>query len=240
MSRTNPRIAGLIAASAFMATPAHSATTTFDAGREGWSVSGRTNISPTGGNPGAHLDTALVDVFGAEIRNSTNPDFLGDLSRFNAPIRYSVDVRIESIQFDGNEVTRDIGLLLRDSDPSPDEVFPASVYLPLGEISADANGDWTTLSATIDDPTQTDLPSGWIGTGATDDDLNPVLPLGRSFADVLAGVDEVQFTTFVPGEFFGFTDFAVDVDNPSLTVIPAPATPAIALAGLALAARRRR
>jgi hypothetical protein len=240
---TNNAIATTAAAAALAAAgTANAVTTTFDNGTEGWSVSGRTTINTEGGNPGAHLDTTLIDVFGADIRNTSNPDFIGDLSRFNAPIEFSVDIRVNSITFSGNEVSRELVLDLRDDNPAPDETFPASVFFSFGDISAADTGEWTTFSVLIDDPTQTTLPDGWRGSGAEDPDtFEPILPLGRTFADVLAGVDKTAFTTFVPGLFFGFTDFDIDVDNPTLRVIPAPTTaaPLAILAGAAATRRRR-
>src|SRR5687767_13989832 len=71
--------------------------TTFDSGTEGWSVSGRDDISATGGNPGANMDVFLDEVFGAEVRNETNADFLGDLRRFGSSIALSVDTNVHSI-----------------------------------------------------------------------------------------------------------------------------------------------
>jgi hypothetical protein len=61
--------------------------TTFDNGLEGWSNSGRETISPVSGNPGAALDEPLIDVFGADIRNESNPAFQGDFSQ--SPTRFT-------------------------------------------------------------------------------------------------------------------------------------------------------
>ena len=41
----------------------------------------------------------------------------------------------------------------------------------------------------------------------------PILPEGVTFADVMATVDEVAFTTFEPGWFYGPTVFDVRIDN---------------------------
>ena len=46
--------------------------------------------------------------------------------------------------------------------------------------------------------------------------FEPILPAGRSWTDVLAGVDRIEFTTFVPGFFFGFTNFDLSIDNVSI------------------------
>ena len=64
------------------------------------------------------------------------------------------------------------------------------------------------------------LPAGWDGYGAEDSTGMPYLPSDRTFASVLAGVDEVAFTTYVPGMVFGYTYFDVAVDNISISAVP--------------------
>ena len=89
--------------------------TTFENGAEGWSVSGRDNISSSDGNPGANMDVILIDVFGADIRNSTNADFLGDYTA-DGPFEMSIDIRTWTISFFNQEVTRDLIIEFRDYD----------------------------------------------------------------------------------------------------------------------------
>ena len=60
-----------------------------------------------------------------------------------------------------------------------------------------------------------------------------------TFADVLANVDEIAFTTLQPGFFFTFDDYDVTLDNISITATPTPG--ALALLGLSgIAGTRRR
>lgn len=226
-----------------LASTAGASITDFESGLNGWSVSGRTDISATGGNPGANLDNVLIDVFGAEIRNSTNDDLLGDYSRFSGGVQFTVDVKINSLDFFGTQVSRELGVFLRSSS-ADDGFFDRGVYFPLGIISqaesmADEDG-WITYTTILNNTTQTDLPAGWIGTGDEDPmTFEPILPAGVTFADVLADVDQLEFTTFTPGFFFGFTNFDIQVDN--VGIIPVPAPGAVALLGCgALAATRRR
>lgn len=229
----------ILALATITAAPAFGqAVTTFDNGTEGWSVSGRDDIAATG-NPGNGLDVVLFDVFGADIRNNTNADFLGDYSRFTSPIELSIDIKANSIDFFGTPVSRELALELRDYDDSG--LFLASTWISLGVLNPQVNDDWVTYSVVIEDTTAMDLPSGWRGAGAEDPDtFEPILPDGRTFANVLENVDEIAFTTFVPGFFFGFSNFDIQVDNVALRVIPAPGTAALALAGLPMLARRRR
>jgi hypothetical protein len=230
-------IVSLAGASAAMA----DTTVTFDNGLEGWSVSGRTDINATGGNPGANLNGELFDVFGADIRTDSNAAFIGDLTRYGS-FELSVDVRVNSINMLGNEVPRDFVVEIRDNTNNNGYPY-TSVYYHLGTLSGtDANaGEWVTYSVIIDDPFAIGLPAGWGGTGAEDPNtFEPILEPGRTFTSVLQSADSLHFTTFVPGYFFGFTNFNIQVDNISIRTIPAPSALAmLGLAGLAGTRRRR-
>lgn len=194
--------------------------TTFENGTEGWSVSGRDDISGSGGNPGANMDVLLIDVFGADIRNDTNQDFLGDYVA-RGPFTMSIDIRTNNIDFFGQQVTRD--LIVEFRDYTNDQGYPwTSVWLNLGVLDASAPGEdgegWVTYTFTVEDPSAAALPAGWGGYGYEDPvTFEPILPPGRTFESVLASVDEISFTTFVPGFFFGFTNFELQIDNITLT-----------------------
>lgn len=219
---------------------ASAALTSFDNGTEGWSVGGRDNISPTGGNPGANLDVELIDVFGADIRNSTNENFLGDFTSAGGPLALGVDVKITSITFFGTEVPRDFVVELVDYNP-PGSAYPyVSVYKHLGTLSASQPG-WRSFEAVIENPASATLPDGWGGTGDEDPvTFEPRLPANRTFKSVLESVDEIRFTTFVPGFFFGFTNFVMQVDNPRAAVVPEPASAGLVALAAPLLLRRRR
>lgn len=218
------------------ATVAVAEITTFDNGTEGWSVSGRDDISLVGGNPGANMDVELLDVFGADIRNETNPVFQGDFTD-SGPLTFTVDVKVDSIQFFGQEVEREFIVELRDNTPSSAGLPYVSVWASLGTLSS-MNTGWQTYSIELLDPNSPTLPAGWGGTGDEDPvTFEPILPADRTFASVLASVDELHFTTFVPGFFFGFTYFDIAVDN--VGFIPEPTSASLLLLGLALAIRRR-
>lgn len=215
--------------------------TTFDSGTEGWSVSGRDDIAQTG-NPGAGLDVDVIEVFGADIRNTDNPAFQGDYTRFNAPIELTVDIKVNSINSPFNPAQVDRELIVEIRDNTNTNGYPyTSVYYSLGVLDATVNSDWTTYSVIIDDPSSLALPAGWRGTGGEDPvTFEPILEPGRTFASVLESVDSLHFTTLVPGFFYGFTNFDLQVDNVGFRVIPAPASAGLlGLAGLAAVRRRR-
>lgn len=193
---------------------------TFDNGTEGWNgpsgAGGATVIEATGGNPGAHLHTIFND-FGVTFVNSTNPAFVFDYTQ--EPIfTLSLDLEVEAIDFTGTPVLRPWLVELRDMD-NPPSGFPwVSVWFKFADISQASHGDWTTFTVTVADTSVLELPAGWGGFGAEDAQGSPMLPADRTFADVLAGVDAVAFTTLEPGFFFGFTDFDLHIDNIRLDV----------------------
>jgi hypothetical protein len=226
---------GALAATLLLAAAAHAqtVTTTFDSGDEGWSVSGRRTLSPSGGNPGAYLNASLTDVFGVDIRNFSNPAFLGDLSVRGGQIRFSVDVRVESLTtLFGAPIGRELVLELVDETPSSGGAPFVSVFVTLGIIEGPAEGEpaqWIRYESPAFDPTSVTLPAGWSGTGAENEFFEPILPSDRTFASVVSSVDEVRFTTLVPGFFFGFSNAEVDVDNPTIEVVGAePSCPTCA------------
>jgi hypothetical protein len=196
---------------------------TFENGDEGWSGPGGsaggtgTFIDQASGNPAPGLHTIFND-FGVTFRTSTNPDFVRDYSG-SGSVTFSIDVKVNLISFFGTDTPRPWLLDLRDVDSAVGGYPWSSVWYKFADISAAQHGEWTTFSVTIEDPTATDLPQGWQGYGAEDPNtFAPILPEGVTFAQILAGVDEVAFTTFEPGFFFGFTDHDIEVDNISVAV----------------------
>ena len=240
---TSIALVGTLALVGACATTAQAVVTTFDSGTEGWSVSGRDTVSNTGGNPGANMDVEVLEVFGAEIRNDSNAAFLGDLTRYGSSLRFSVDTVFTSIQAipSGQELTRDLVVELVDYNP-PGSNYPyVSVWYNLGEVGSHLP-DWRTLGVTVDNVNSSTLPAGWGGTGDEDPvTFEPRLPPERTFASVLQSVDEIRFTTMVPGFFYAFHSYVMKVDNPGITAVPEPAS-ALAAGGVlgAMALRRGR
>lgn len=220
---------------------AAAAVTTFENGPEGWEgpqgPGGMTVIDPTGGNPDANFHTTFNN-FGITFFNNTNPDFVMDYTQFTE-ITLSVDVKVNQI---GTffPVGRPWLVELRDYDNVSTGLPWVSVWYKFADISAAANPDWTTFSVTIDDPLSTTLPAGWGGYGDEDPNtFEPILPADRTFTDVLAGIDEIAFTTLEPGFFFSFDDYDVRLDNIGIQAIPEPTS--IGLFGLcAMFVLRRR
>ena len=69
----------------------------------------------------------------------------------------------------------------------------------------------------------TEVPEGWTGNGGPEDPNTymPQLPPDRTFADVLAGVDEIQIHNIEPGYFYSY-GFIYDVDFDNITIKELP------------------
>ncbi|AXA92065.1 PEP-CTERM sorting domain-containing protein [Massilia sp. YMA4] len=220
-------------------------TVTFDNGLEGWEA-----MQPLDGNGGSGIDHSLgngapalrtaMENFGISWTNKTNASFVGDYTSMKG-VTFGIDVSTQSIRYFNQEVTRNLVLELRDYDNASNGLPYTSVWYNLGTLDASKPG-WQHLSVTIGDTSATGLPSGWGGYGAEDASGMPYLPADRTFASVLASVDEIAFTTYVPGQMYGFTDYDIAIDNISVSPVPEPAQGgmlAAGLAGIAVLARRR-
>lgn len=199
----------------------NSAHVAFDAGAQGWSINGLSTITATGGNPAHRIFwNNPVDTFGIEARTSTNPAFIGDYTKKGA-VHLSIDFKVDFIQFFGTPVGRDLVVILFD-DHAYNGAPPASVWKHIGFLPGTAM-PWTNFSADVTEVMSSALPAGWNGAGDEDPNtFEPILPAGRTWTNVLQGVDRIQFTTFVPGYFYGFTNFKLSIDNVSIEPIESP------------------
>ncbi|MFI4968639.1 MAG: hypothetical protein ACHP7D_00380 [Lysobacterales bacterium] len=207
--------AAAVLAALAMAAPVAAQTTvvTFDNGWEGWSgpggTGGATTIEAAGGNPGMHAHTVFND-FGITFRTTSNPAFIGDFTQ-DGTVSAGIDIKVDAIAFDGVPVSRNLLVDFRSHALAQGGYPWTSVWHTLTLMQA--GPDWATYAVTFT-PGSQDMPAGWGGYGAEDPvTAEPMLPPGVTFADVMAQVDELAFTTLEPGYFYGFTDFDVRVDN---------------------------
>lgn len=210
----------------------------FSNGAQGWEGSQAVNgvggswIDTSFGNGAPALRT-VMENFGINFRNRTNQNYLGDYSKLGS-VTIGLDVIANSIRSMGEEVPGNLVVELRDYDNTPGDMPFTSVWYNLGAI--DFTQGWQHLSVTIEDTAAAALPAGWGGYGSTDDRNGPQLPTGRTFADVLASVDELAFSTLVPGTSYLFHQFDVAIDNISVTPaeVPEPSSYALIVGGLGL------
>jgi hypothetical protein len=245
MKKTTFITAAAIAAISMLASPSYAASNAlvgFDGGTND-GFQGNAYFEATGGNPGGNAHHLAPDFFGTSLRTGAlgepaNPSFLGDYSSFDE-VTFELELRVDVLRdFIGNPIFREIGIALRDRDiqgPSG----ASGVFFTLDVIGESLQPDWTNLSVTIDDPTSPTLPAGWIGFGDEDPNtFEPILPAGATFATVLAGVDEFEITTFVPGYFYTSANTDIRIDNIRVTV-PEPTCFALLGLGLLTVVRRR-
>lgn len=194
-----------------LALPAFAQTTvvTFDEGWSGWNAPAET-VAPEGGNPGANAHI-VFGGYGLTLWTDSDAAFLGDYGTAT-PVTIGLDVEAQALtSIGGTPITQPLLVEFRNYAYASDDAPYASVWYPLGTL---ASGQaWTTWSVSFD-PTAAALPAGWGGTGAFDPETGePVLPAGVGFADVLAQVDEVAFTTVTPGTFSVQVNYDVRFDN---------------------------
>jgi hypothetical protein len=198
----------------------------FESGTQGWSgpsgIGGGTTIDVEDGTPAPSLRTVFND-FGITFRTTSNTAWVRDFTEVDS-VTFSLDTLVRQINFFGQDVSRPWLLELRDYDSGAPGYPWASVWYKFADISEASHGAWTTFSVTIADTGAADLPAGWRGYGDEDPvTFEPILPAGVTFAQILAGVDEVVYTTLEPGFFFGFTDHDVAIDTVTVTTEAGPA-----------------
>lgn len=215
---------------------------------EGWTAQPDCeSIETTDGNPDAHWNFANTDCEGTWEPRSTfrafnfmNPNWNGDYTAKGA-FEISVDVKVNEFARCGffgcvPALDRKIIMELIDydnpyTDPDTGHTWPWTAviydmgYVPLEDFNWDWwNPEWTwleeftTYSVKVSDPNSTELPEGWYGFGGPEVDWAPALPPGRTFADVLAGVDEIQFHSYEPGWFYS-NDFLHDIDFDNIRIV---------------------
>ncbi|MCR6699691.1 MAG: hypothetical protein NVV68_00280 [Dokdonella sp.] len=217
------KVLGMVAVAGLwsVAAAAQTAVVTFDEGWAGWNPpwpASASTIEAEGGHPGAHAHTVAAESFGLDyyvddIVGPGDSPFLGDHT-LHASLTFGVDVRVESIRTAGQPAERPLIVHFRNF------TLNASVFYRLTTL---ADGQpWTAYSVSFD-PRATQLPAGWGGTGADDPVTGgPVLPAGVTFADVMAGVNEVTLSAQEPYQSYDATDFDLRIDNIRVAVGEAP------------------
>jgi hypothetical protein len=215
---------------------------TFDNGVEGWDADPDcTVIHDDGGNPGAFMNFANNDCEGMwylrayfDVRTSTNPAFVGDYTA-KGPVRISVDVNVNFYDYFSwwgppmeVEEYRQLVVEFIDYDhiyvdPDTGHSWPWTSVIYEIDNFQDRTAGWKTFQVDIADPNATELPEGWIGFGGPESPTNYMsqLPPDYTFADVMAGVDEIVFHSIKPGYFYSI-GFLHDMDFDNITIKELP------------------
>jgi hypothetical protein len=195
------------------------AVVTFDRGVEFWQADvlpefGGLTPERTGGFPGAQGHYIAIGVDGVDLYNKVDPRFVGDLSHFKI-VTLSIDLKSNTIVTEGTTTPtpRHLVLSLRSHALARQNPYSAVEY-DMGIIQP--TQDWKTYVVSFT-PGSIELPNGWAGYGFEDATGTPSLPAGITFADVLAQLDEVAFTTFQTGFAYDPTNFDLNFDNIRMT-----------------------
>jgi hypothetical protein len=213
---------------------------TFDEGVAGWTAGPDCQpIIDDGGNPGAFWNFAnrycdgdwFVRAF-FRTWNDTNPAFIGDYTA-KGPVRITVDVNVNDYTLHGwwtmeVEEYRQLVVEFIDydnpyTDPDTGYSWPWTSVIYQAGYFPNREAGWKTFTVDIEDPSATEVPEGWVGFGGPESPTTymPQLPPDRTFADVMAGVDEIQLHSIEPGYFYsiGFTH-DIEFDNITIKELP--------------------
>ena len=211
---------------------------TFDNGVEGWTAGPDCQpIIDDGGNPGAFWNFANRYCDGdwfvrAYFRtwNDTDPAFIGDYTA-KGSVRITVDVNVNDYTLHGwwtmeVEEYRQLVVEFIDydnpyTDPDTGYSWPWTSVIYQAGYFPNREAGWKTFTVDIADPSATEVPEGWVGFGGPEIDWMPALPPNRTFADVLAGIDEIQIHTFEPGQFYDQA-FIYDINFDNITIKELP------------------
>ncbi|GMV25466.1 MAG: hypothetical protein AMXMBFR58_14970 [Phycisphaerae bacterium] len=189
-------------------------------GYGGWLVNG--NQVQMWDETGQFIGLPNVDVWGLQIRNeSPDSPVIGDLTGYTGGMTYTAQIRVFSLNnfFDEPIDPAWFPVCIEFVDyGDPDNNIPMASVYKIGDSLGQIEEGWKTFTFEVPDPSQVDLPAGWGGTGAEDPNTyEPILPPGRTYANVMASVDEVRITTMLPGYFYGANWWNVGVDNIQVT-----------------------
>ena len=213
---------------------------TFDNGTEGWAPGADCGtVIPDGGNPGAYWNVVSQECGSGTpilqgwfiLANWTDPAFIGDYTA-KGPVRISIDVNINDYTYywfgSPVEEYRQLVVEFVDydnpyTDPNTGYSWPWTSVIYQAGYFQNRNAGWKTFDIDIADPNATELPEGWVGFGGPEGPpyYLPQLPPGRTFADVMAGVDEIQIHNIEPGYFYDL-GFVYDVDFDNITIRELP------------------
>lgn len=247
MKYLNRKLASMVAATLLLAGVVTTAqaleptVVTFDNGVEGWVPGGDCGIVvPNGGNPGAYWNVAsLYDCQPNQyilqgwsvLRNDTHPAFVGDYTA-KGPVRLSIDVDVTDYTYywfgSAVEEYRQVVFEFIDydnpyTDPDTGYFWPYTSVIYQAGYLPNRNAGWKTFTVDIADPSATELPDGWVGFGGPEDPNTymPQLPPGRTFADVMAGVDQLQIHNLEPGYYYDY-GFIYDLNFDNITIKELP------------------
>ena len=184
---------------------------TFDSGNEGGWTFGAPGESqpPTGGNPGAYLDSGLLDTFAPRLRTTaTRGVFTGDF-RSKGVSSIGLDLITFNAQTTGG---RPLALMLIKDPGTPGNFADDTAAYFLGPNIPDVGDGWLSYDYAVPSE-ETDLPAGWLLLNMGDVGGTP----NHTWDEVIQDVDQVQFHYGDPTFVFIFQQWNLGADNLRIT-----------------------
>ncbi len=195
--------------------PYESVSSTFSNGFEDWNQVGYVSWIRNEGAPAPSLNYHVKKGTDATFTISAKKWL--DVLKSNRQLIFSVDVLTKELSFlPPNKDTLSLMLEFRDYKNPPPDLFYTAVQTQIGTVYADDVPKWKNMRVFINDTQSKKLPKGWIGYGAEDKQYRPILPPGRTFANVIANADEIIVTTQKYGFYNPMADMDIYIDNVKL------------------------
>ena len=188
-------------------------STTFPNGFDDWNQTEFVSWIKNEGNPASSLNY-YVQGKSFNLFFTTNSDKWLKVLKSNRQLIFSVDVLTKQLSF-LPPVKDVLPLILEFRDyKNPPAPYPyVSVQAELGTLQEEDVPTWKTMRIFINDTRSKTLPKGWVGYGAEDKQHKPILPRGRTFANVIANADQIVVTTQKAGFHHPMIYTNVNIDN---------------------------
>jgi len=199
-------------------------TEDFESGVAGtWHMGGQEVFFPDPADPtNTYIGVEYGDYYWINLRADSASEVTGDLTRHGGELTFAIDAQVFQLDnwfgepMDPRSFPHVLELV--DHPPAGSTDPSVSVYYVGPGLPPQFSG-WERFVYTIPNPTGAELPPGWGGTGAEDPvTFEPMLPPGRTWRSVLENVDEVRFTTAVPGYFYIPSFWEMGFDNIEVSV----------------------
>jgi hypothetical protein len=170
-----------------------------------WSYGPPPSIPDSGGNPGAYLDSGLIDTFAPRLRtNQVETVFTGD---YRAADVTGIGVDLNTFNAQTTAGRPLAAMLIHDPGTPGDPSDDTAAYTFGANIPAVGAG-W--VSYDFDVPSQeTELPAGWFLLNVGDIGL----PAVGTWDEVIQDVDRLQYHYGDPTLFFIFQQWNLGADN---------------------------
>jgi hypothetical protein len=177
----------------------------------GWAfLQGYDTIQTTGGNPGAWLESPLLDTVDPAVYSAIDggTPFTGDYRAANV-MKLKIDFQTLHVDFgDGSEFN--VVVLLRKTNGTPNDITDDDYAYFVGAATPVVGKGWVHYEFDVPSQSNDAVPAGW--AGGSIDDCEHFRP-GVTWTDIMHSVDQVEFHFLQPCYFAIFQQWQVGADN---------------------------